>query len=146
MKYLPFFVLVVAILITAGCVGGNQNSAVTPTPEVIYVTALITPTPTIITPTITTPVITTPTSDCQCDLSGGCKEVSDKIDKLIGIRQNCAAEMVKRSIEASRGGETNLSYYTSDNPACDAYSSCTNHCIFELQQHYNESCLSGYQV
>ena len=31
MKYLLFIILLVAFLITAGCVGGNQNSAVTPT-------------------------------------------------------------------------------------------------------------------
>ena len=55
MKYFPFFVLLVAILIIAGCVGGNKNSAVTPTPEVIYVTVLVTPTPTIVLPTTTIP-------------------------------------------------------------------------------------------
>jgi hypothetical protein len=57
MKYLPFFVLLLAILITAGCVGGNKNSAVTPTPEVVYVTVLVTPTPTIVLPTTTMPIM-----------------------------------------------------------------------------------------
>lgn len=46
MKYLLFIVLLVAVLITAGCVGGNQKSIVTPTPQIIYVTVLVTPTPT----------------------------------------------------------------------------------------------------
>ena len=60
MKYLLFIVLLVAVVITAGCVGGNQNSAVTPTPQIVYVTVLVTPTPTIITPTTPapTPIIT----------------------------------------------------------------------------------------
>jgi hypothetical protein len=47
MKYLLFIVLLVGIIITAGCIGGNQNSAVTPTPQIVYVTVLVTPTPTI---------------------------------------------------------------------------------------------------
>ena len=46
MKYFLFIVVLVAVLITAGCVGGNQKSIVTPTPQIIYVTVLVTPTPT----------------------------------------------------------------------------------------------------
>ena len=61
MKYLLFVVLLVAILITAGCVGGNKETVVTPTPQIVYVTVLVTPTPTIITPSTTAPVITTST-------------------------------------------------------------------------------------
>lgn len=139
MKYLLFVLLLIAVLLTAGCVGGSQNSIVTPTPQIVYVTAIATP-------TTIAQVITTATPDCQCDMSGGCKEINSKIDHLIGIRQDCASEMARRSIAARQGGVTNQSYYTSNNPACDAYSSCTNHCTFVLQQHYNESCLSGYQV
>ena len=44
MKYLLFIVLLVAILITAGCVGGNNETVVTQTPQIIYVTATVTPT------------------------------------------------------------------------------------------------------
>ena len=44
MKYLLFIVLLVGIIITAGCIGGNQNSAVTPTPQIVYVTVLVTQT------------------------------------------------------------------------------------------------------
>jgi hypothetical protein len=62
MKYLLFIVLLVAVVITAGCVGGNQNSAVTPTPQIVYVTVFVTPTPTP-TPTPTLqPPITYPSS------------------------------------------------------------------------------------
>ena len=89
--------------------------------------------------------ITATTPDCQCDLSGGCKEINSKIEELIGMSLACTEEMVKRS-KAAGGGETNLSYYTSNNPACDAVSWCTNHCRFELQQYYDSVCLSGYQV
>ena len=47
MKYPLFIVLLVAILITAGCVSENKNTPVTPTPQVVYVTVtvLVTPTP-----------------------------------------------------------------------------------------------------
>jgi hypothetical protein len=44
MKYLILILLLVAILINAGCVGGNNNAAVTPTPQIIYVTVTVTPT------------------------------------------------------------------------------------------------------
>jgi len=43
MKYLLFIIVLGAVLITAGCVGGNQNSIVTPTPQIVYVTVLVTP-------------------------------------------------------------------------------------------------------
>jgi len=43
MKYLLFIVLLGAVLITAGCVGGNQNTGVTPIPTQ---TVIVTPTPT----------------------------------------------------------------------------------------------------
>lgn len=128
-------------LFAAGCVSGNPNPPATSTPQIVYVTVLVTPTPT----EIITLIKTTSTSNCQCDLSGGCKEINSKIDELIGARQSCAAEMARRSI-AARGGETNLSYYASDNPACDAVSTCSNHCIFEMQQHYDKVCLSGFQL
>lgn len=50
MKYLLFIVLLVAAIITAGCVGGNQNSVVTPSPTVLTAKITLvpsnTPTPT----------------------------------------------------------------------------------------------------
>jgi len=48
MKYLLFNVLLVAVVIAAGCVGGNKETVVTPTPtpQIVYVTVLVTPTPT----------------------------------------------------------------------------------------------------
>jgi len=141
MKYLLFFIFLVAGLLVAGCVGGNQNYPVTSTPQIIYVTVFVTPAPV----ESIASVKTTLTPDCRCDLSGGCKEINSKIDELIGARQSCAAEMARRST-AARGGETNLSYYASDNPACDAVSTCSNHCIFEMQQHYDKVCLSGFQL
>lgn len=64
MKYILFIVLLVAIIITAGCVGGNQNPAVAPTPQIVYVTVLVTPIPTP-TPTpqiVYKTVLVTPTS------------------------------------------------------------------------------------
>jgi hypothetical protein len=50
MKYLLFILILVSILITAGCVGENQNSVAAPTPQIVYVTVLVTPT---LTPTPT---------------------------------------------------------------------------------------------
>lgn len=139
MKYLLFIFLLLAAVIFTGCIGGNRNSIVTtPTPQIVYVTVLVIPTQqTTVLPTIST-------IGCECDLSGSCKEVSGNIEELIGIRQDCAAETVKRS-KGSSGG-TNLSYFTSDNPACDRLTSCTSHCLYKLQQHYDDVCLSGYQV
>jgi tetratricopeptide (TPR) repeat protein len=46
MKYLLFIVLLVAVLITAGCVGENKITVGAPTPQIVYVTVLVTPTPT----------------------------------------------------------------------------------------------------
>jgi hypothetical protein len=44
MKYLLFIVLLVAGLITTGCVGDNKNSVVTPTPQIIFETVRVTQT------------------------------------------------------------------------------------------------------
>jgi hypothetical protein len=44
MKYLLFILILGVILITAGCVGGDQNPAAPPTPQIVYVTVLVTPT------------------------------------------------------------------------------------------------------
>ena len=55
MKYLLLIVLLVAAVITAGCVGGNQNTPVTPTPQIVYTTVFVTPTPTP-NPSPTTPI------------------------------------------------------------------------------------------
>lgn len=46
MKYLLLIVLLMAVVITAGCVGGNKETVVTPTPQIIYVTVTVTPTQT----------------------------------------------------------------------------------------------------
>ena len=50
MRYLLFILILGAILITAGCVGGNQNPVAPTTPQIVYVTVLVTPT---LTPTST---------------------------------------------------------------------------------------------
>ena len=46
MKYLLFIVLLVAVVMTAGCVVQNNNPPVTPTPRIVYVTVVVTPTQT----------------------------------------------------------------------------------------------------
>lgn len=56
MRSLLFILILGAILITAGCVGGNHYPVATPTPQVVYVTVLVTPptlTPASIPPTPT---------------------------------------------------------------------------------------------
>jgi len=56
MKYLLFIVLLVAVLITTGCVSNTKNTVVTPTPQIIFETVKVTqtvtqtPTPTIVQP------------------------------------------------------------------------------------------------
>ena len=78
MKYLLFVLLLVVVLITAGCVGGNQNSAVTPTPQIVNMTVLVTPTPIII--TSTTPELKpTPTQ-----ISDAVKERAEQLEKIEG--------------------------------------------------------------
>ena len=44
MKYLPFIVLLVGIIITAGCISPNQNTVDTPTPQIVYEKVTVTPT------------------------------------------------------------------------------------------------------
>ncbi|MCK9592663.1 MAG: flagellin [Methanoregula sp.] len=76
MKYLLFIVLLVTVLITAGCMSGNQNTPVTPTSQIVNVNPPIatptpqimnvnlpiaTPTPQIVYVTVTVPV-SAPTS------------------------------------------------------------------------------------
>jgi hypothetical protein len=46
MKYLLFVILLIAVLTTTGCVNGSQNAVGTATPQIIYVTVLVTPTQT----------------------------------------------------------------------------------------------------
>ena len=67
MKYLLFIVLLVAVVITAGCVTQNINTAVPPSPQIVYVTVLVTPTQTAIVPTpmVTTTIPLTITSTIQ---------------------------------------------------------------------------------
>jgi hypothetical protein len=82
MKYYLFIVLLMAVLITAGCAGGNQNSAATPTPQIVYVTVLVTPSPTIITPTTPTPA-PTPVPVMQRKITDGfwCRDTTINIGK-----------------------------------------------------------------
>jgi hypothetical protein len=57
MRYLLFTVLIIALLVTAGCTGGNQKPAATPSPvpTTVRATSVVTTTiPTIITPPPTT--------------------------------------------------------------------------------------------
>jgi len=46
MKYLIFVLLLIVVLITAGCVGGNQNAGVTPTQATTQSSLVATPSPT----------------------------------------------------------------------------------------------------
>jgi len=43
MNYLLLSIVLGAILITSGCLGQNQNPLATPTPQIVYVTVLVTP-------------------------------------------------------------------------------------------------------
>ena len=80
MKFLLLIVLLLAGIITAGCISENQNSVATPTPQIIYVTVVVTPTPAInttftYTPTFkplnlaektTTSSVSEGTGECKC--------------------------------------------------------------------------------
>lgn len=54
MRYLLSLLLLITVLISAGCVNGNQNSVVAPTPQIVYITVLVTPTQTTSMTTIST--------------------------------------------------------------------------------------------
>ena len=67
MKYLLLIVLLVAVILSAGCVVQNNNPPVPPTPQIVYVTVLVTPTQAAIVPTpmVTTTIPLTITSTIQ---------------------------------------------------------------------------------
>ena len=44
MKYFLFIILLMAVILSAGCVVQNNNPPVLPTPQIVYVTVLVTPT------------------------------------------------------------------------------------------------------
>jgi hypothetical protein len=46
MKYLLLIIMLMAVLLSAGCVVQNNNPPVLPTPQIVYVTVLVTPTQT----------------------------------------------------------------------------------------------------
>jgi len=46
MKYFLFIILLMAVILSAGCVVQNNNPPVPPTPQIVYVTVLVTPTQT----------------------------------------------------------------------------------------------------
>ena len=82
MKNLFYIVFLIAALIVAGCVSENQNTPTTPTPQIIYVTVLVTPTPAAVseipaatsapeTVTITTPPANATPTLQQAKMPGG---------------------------------------------------------------------------
>ncbi|PKL70459.1 MAG: hypothetical protein CVV30_03635 [Methanomicrobiales archaeon HGW-Methanomicrobiales-1] len=81
MKYILFIVLLVAVLVTAGCTGENQTSAVTPTPQIVYVTVLVTPTPQITTETPETTALPTPDTSAERKITDGywCRDTTMNI-------------------------------------------------------------------
>ena len=69
MKYLFFIVLMIAVVITAGCVVQNNNPPVAPTPQIVYVTVLVTPTQTVY-PTSTSQSVYIPLTPVTVNPSG----------------------------------------------------------------------------
>lgn len=83
MKYLYGFLLLVAVVMAAGCTIGEQKPVATPTPQIVYVTVLVTPSPTPI-PTIITPVPTpTPIPISELRITDGfwCRDTTLNIGK-----------------------------------------------------------------
>jgi hypothetical protein len=61
MRQLIFIFILMAAIITAGCVGGDQKPAATPTPQVVYTTAPVSLAPVVTaTPKVTTTPVATP--------------------------------------------------------------------------------------
>jgi hypothetical protein len=82
MKYLYLIIVLVALAITAGCSGGKQNPAVTPTPQIVYVTVLVTPSTTVSTPATSIPV-PTPVPITERKITDGfwCRDTTMNIGK-----------------------------------------------------------------
>ena len=81
MKYLLFIVLLVAVLVTAGCTGGNKTPAVTPTPQIVYVTVLVTPTAPVTTVTPVSMVTLVPATPAEREITDGywCRDTTMNI-------------------------------------------------------------------
>ena len=81
MKYLLLIVLMVAVLVTAGCTGGNQTPAVTPTPQTVPVTVLVTPTPPVTTVTPAMMVTLVPDTPAERKITDGywCRDTTMNI-------------------------------------------------------------------
>jgi len=80
MKYLLFMVLFIVLLTTAGCTGGNPNSAATQTP--VHTTVHVPSAPTTTKPTTTAPA-PTPTPLAQRQITDGfwCRDITINIGK-----------------------------------------------------------------
>jgi hypothetical protein len=83
MRQLLFTVLLVAVLVTAGCTGGKQAPAATPTPQVVYVTVLVTPTATTAPPTTVATVAPAPVPNTPRKITDGywCRDTTINIGK-----------------------------------------------------------------
>jgi hypothetical protein len=83
MKYLHFIILLMAVVISAGCTGGNQNPVVTPTPQIVYVTVLGTPSPTTMMTTKTPVPTATPIPVSELKITDGfwCRDTTRNIGK-----------------------------------------------------------------
>jgi hypothetical protein len=83
MNYYLCIVVLAAVLITAGCIGGDTTPAVTPTPKIVYVTVLVTPSPTTILTTKTPVPTPTPKPITELEITDGfwCRDKTLNIGK-----------------------------------------------------------------
>jgi len=81
MKYLLFIVLLVAILVTAGCTEQKPIPAVTPTPKLVYVTVFVTPTAPVTTVTPVSMVTLVPATPAERKITDGywCRDTTINI-------------------------------------------------------------------
>ncbi|MEI7856326.1 MAG: hypothetical protein WCH85_02365 [Methanomicrobiales archaeon] len=81
MKYLIFILILVTVLATAGCTVEEQTPAVTPAPQIVYVTVLVTPTTPSTTETTALTVPPTPGIPTERKITDGywCRETTMNI-------------------------------------------------------------------
>jgi hypothetical protein len=81
MKYLLFIVLLVAVLVTAGCTGENPTPTVTPTSQTVSVTVLVTPTAPVTTVTPVMFVTVVPDTPAERKITDGywCRDTTMNI-------------------------------------------------------------------
>lgn len=127
MKYLLFAILLIVVLITAGCTSGNQNTVVTPTQTSQVQTIVVTPTST----TLSSSPILTPSPTQSMATQSIFANAYDRCEDAVSNVKSC-----------SRGVETDKAYCNywqmRVNASCSSTPSITSEPITDFKTFSNE--------